>query len=125
MKSVLIIDDEAGVTRFYRKLLESEKYEVLISNDAAEGTLSMVKSRNIDLILLDINMPEVDGAYMLEIIKEYNPQIKVIIFSVRTIKEQREYIPYANDYFDKSQSVEILLEKIAKLLKDDCVDSMR
>lgn len=116
MKNLLIIDDEEGIIRYYKKLLESEGYNVLVAQDAEEGIMQIIKTHKIDLILLDINMPEVDGGEMWDVIQEYNPDLNVLAFSVRNMDEQRKFIPFADDYFDKSQSVEILLQKVSRIL---------
>jgi len=116
MKNLLIIDDEEGIVRYYKKLLESEGYNVLVAQDAEEGIMQIIKTRKIDLILLDINMPEVDGGEMWDVIQEYNPDLNVLVFSVKPPGEQKKFIPFADDYFDKSQSVEILLQKVSRIL---------
>ncbi|MBU0468148.1 MAG: response regulator [Candidatus Omnitrophica bacterium] len=125
MNRILIIDDEIGVIRYYKKLLESEGYSVLTAKNASEGTMAMIKAKDVDLIMLDINMPEVDGVYMWDVIQEYNDQLKVLIFSVRNIEEQKRYLPFATDYFDKSQSVEILLDKVSRLLGNKKSETIR
>ena len=125
MRKILIIDDEVGVIRYYKKLLESEGYSVLTAKNAAEGNMAMLTARDIDLIMLDINMPQVDGVYMWDVIQEYNDKLKVLIFSVRNIEEQKRCLPLATDYFDKSQSVEILLNKVSSLLGSKKPETMR
>jgi CheY-like chemotaxis protein len=118
MMKILIIDDEKRIRDLYQRLLEDEGYEVLLAKNAVEGTRQIVTQNGIDLILLDINMPEVDGAYMKEIIDEYDPSFKIIVSSVRMLDEQKELIPQATDYFDKSSGTEILTEKINKALQN-------
>jgi DNA-binding response OmpR family regulator len=120
MKTVLIIDDEDKIVRFYKNYLETEGYEVLTAKNASEGTFMMIQwAEKIDLILLDINMPKIDGKYMSEVIQQFNPKMKVIVFSVRSLHEQSRAIPSAVDYFDKSQSVDVLLKKIVAVLGDE------
>ena len=116
MKTILIIDDEEGIMRYYKKLLESEGYRVLVARDADEGLLQIIRNRPVHLILLDINLPEVDGGELWDAIRAYNADMNVLVFSVRTPEEQRRFVPFADDYFDKSHSVEILLQKIDRIL---------
>lgn len=116
MKRLLIIDDEEKIVQFYRKYLEGEGFEVLTARNAQEGTFMMIRSGRIDLILLDINMPEISGDFMREIIEEFNPQLKVLSFSVHSVEEQKALIPDAAGYFDKSHSIDLLVEKIQLVL---------
>jgi len=119
MKRLLIIDDEEKILRYYKEYLESEGFEVLTSRNAREGTFTMLKSGKVDLILLDINMPEVDGGYMQEVIEEFDPEQKILAFSVHSVEEQRSILSRAVDYFDKSDPIEMLLEKITMILKEE------
>ena len=116
MNRVLIIDDEEKVLDAYKRLLEEEGLDVLVAKNASEGTRALIGEQTIDLILLDINMYEIDGGYIKEIIDEYDPELKVIVSSVRPLEEQKEIIPKAYDYFDKSRGTDLLLKKVRKAL---------
>jgi len=116
MKKILIIEDEEKIRNAYRHLLTKEGFEVLEAKDATQGTFMLVSARQIDLILLDINMPEIDGIIMRDVIKEYDQQFKVIVASVYPVDEQKLAIPNADDYFDKVQGVDVLMDKVRKVL---------
>ena len=124
MKKILLVDDEDGIIRFYENLLIWEGYRVLVAKDADEGLMQVIKTEDVDLILLDINMSDINGDKLWEAIQEYNPQLNVMVFSVCNIPEQKKIIPYADDYFDKSQSIEILLKKIDRILNDKEIYSL-
>ena len=119
MKRILVIDDEIKIRKIYKDIFSKEGFEVLEAHNAADGTFKIISEYNIDLILLDINMPEVDGAMMREVIAEYEPKFKVIISSVYPIDEQRQAIPDAYDYHDKAQGIDILIGKVKKALISD------
>ncbi len=120
MRNILIIDDEAKFRKRFRKLLREAGFKVRQAPDAVEVANSLMRySRELDLVLLDINMAEVDGRDTFDIINEYAPNIPILVTSVYPLQEQRLRIPRANDYFDKSDSDDILLKKVKKLLGVD------
>ncbi len=57
---VLVVDDEEGVRESLARALEDEGYEVLTSN-SGEDAIKVVRDQNLDLILLDILLPGIDG----------------------------------------------------------------
>jgi two-component system response regulator (stage 0 sporulation protein F) len=80
MNKILLIDDEEGIHFVYREELEDMGYEVhsaLTGNDA----LRKLKNVSPDLVILDINMPGVNGIEVLRQIKETNPEMPVILCS--------------------------------------------
>ena len=115
MKKVLIIDDEERIRDIYVKLFVQAGIVVRRAKDAQQATNIIIRE-DIDLILLDIKMPVVDGRTMFEIIEEYNPQAKVIVSSVYPIEKQRKLVPRANAYYDKSEGPLKLLEKVLNTL---------
>jgi DNA-binding NtrC family response regulator len=82
---VLVVDDDDGLRESFRLILEDE-YEVL---DAADGpeALGIVRSAQVDLVLLDIRLPHMDGIQVLERIKALDEQIEVILVTaVKTVR---------------------------------------
>lgn len=115
MKKILIIDDEDRIRDLYSRLFVQAGIIVRRARNATEATNIMIREV-IDLTLLDIKMAVVDGPTMFDIIKEYDPQGKVIISSVYPVEKQRELIPQALDYYDKSDGPLKLLEKVVNNL---------
>jgi len=115
MKRILIIDDERRIGQSYKVLLSEEGFEVKHASSAQEATNLLIRE-HFDLVLLDINMPEVDGKVMYEVIREYDRNIKVIVSSVYPIEEQVQSILGASAYHNKSQGVDILLAMIKEVL---------
>jgi len=117
-KRVLIIDDEEGIRKNYKRFFHAlgpTLFEVIEASNAIEATNYIIREK-VDIIILDIQMPNIDGQLMYEVIKEYNPDIKVIVASVYPIDQQKRMIPFASDYFDKSQGPTKLLEKVSQAL---------
>jgi DNA-binding response OmpR family regulator len=120
MKRILIIDDEQKIGQSYTMLLSEEGFEVKHASSAQEATNLLIRE-HFDLVLLDINMPEVDGKVMYEVVREYDRHMKVIVLSVYPVEEQVQSILGASAYHDKAQGADILVAKIKGVLGDEDV----
>ena len=80
MKTVLVADDEKGVRDTIKMILEYEKFDVVFAHDGPSA-LSRVRSTAVDLVLLDIKMPGMDGMKVLEQIKKEHPFLPVVMIS--------------------------------------------
>ena len=79
-KTILIADDEPGIRSSLQKLLEFESYRVVLAEDGARA-LDILRDRAVDLVLLDIKMPGLDGLEVLSQIHRDQPQLPVVIIS--------------------------------------------
>ena len=77
---VLIIDDEKNIRISLSSILEDEGYEVLSAESGEEG-LQLLTDNQIDLILLDVKLPGIDGIQVLEKVLENYPEMDVIMIS--------------------------------------------
>ncbi|MDE2222833.1 MAG: response regulator [Candidatus Omnitrophica bacterium] len=114
-KKVLIIDDEPSILRIYTKMLVELGFVARWAANA-ENALNIIIREKIDLVLLDIKMPGVDGKMMFEVIREYDPSLRVVISSVYSLERQRELVPSARGYFDKSQGLPVLIDRMIGIL---------
>lgn len=80
MNTVLIIDDEKEICESIKMILEYEGYVVNSSTSAIQG-LKFFEENQIACLLLDIQMPEMNGFEVLKKVKETNPSLSVIIIS--------------------------------------------
>ena len=80
MNSILIIDDEKEICESIKMILEYEGYQVDYSTTASEG-LAKIATQPLSTILLDIQMPLMNGFEVLGKVKETNPHISIIIIS--------------------------------------------
>jgi DNA-binding response OmpR family regulator len=120
MKRILIIDDEHRIGQSYKELLSEEGFEVKYASTAQEATNLLIRE-HFDLVLLDINMPEINGKVIYEVIREYDRNMKVIVSSVYPVEEQVQTILGVSAYHNKSQGVDILVAKIKEVLNDEGV----
>ena len=122
MKKILIVDDEERVRELYIRMLVEEGFLVRHASDARHAFNILIREE-MDLILLDIKMPEIDGKTMIEVIREFNPNLKVIVTSVYPIEKQKQMVPEARGYYDKSQGLSCLLQKMSEVLAEKTSDS--
>lgn len=77
---VLVVDDDCDVVEILREFLSAKGYEVLTANDGAEA-LRKVKEERPHLILLDIQMPRMDGLEVLRQLRQIDQEVGVIMIT--------------------------------------------
>lgn len=76
----MVVDDEEALRTVLSAELEGEGYQVVSAGDGQEA-INILTTREFDLILLDIKMPNVDGFEVLKFVKERQPKTKVIMLT--------------------------------------------
>lgn len=109
---ILIVEDDIQIRNFIRFALENEKYKVLTSENAAQA-MNEIVSEPMDLILLDLGLPDADGMEVIKKVKEFS-DIPIIVVSARDQdKEKVKALDYgADDYLVKPFSASELLARI-------------
>ena len=79
--NILLVDDEPGMLRYIRTLLEVEDYKVETATTGEEAVQRLQKGLRPDLVLLDLLMPGIDGLQTLEQIRHLQPGVKVVMLS--------------------------------------------
>jgi two-component system response regulator AtoC len=80
-ESILVIDDDPGVLRYTRGLLELDHYNVDTANSGAAAVELLRNGAKPDLILVDISMPEMDGLRTIEACRRIRPEQKIVVLS--------------------------------------------
>lgn len=88
MKTILVVDDEKAIVQMLRINLKSFGFKVITAYNGYEA-LEILKNQNVDLVLLDIMMPQIDGIEVCNRIKE-NPVTRVIPVIIVSAKVQVE-----------------------------------
>jgi two-component system, OmpR family, KDP operon response regulator KdpE len=114
---VLIIDDEVQIRRFLRAGFELEQFSVLEAEDAASG-LRTATLRSIDLIVVDLGLPDLDGAAIVERVRAWSP-VPIIVLSVRSSEEDKVRLLElgADDYVVKPFGMAELLARARAALR--------
>lgn len=117
MQKILIVEDDEKLRNELEIFLNKNGYEASSLKDF-ENTIKDILSLKVDLILLDINLPNIDGEYILKEIRKTSDIPVIIITSRDSEIDELLSINYGADhYITKPFNIQILLAKIAGLLK--------
>jgi len=114
---VLVIDDEPQIRRFLRAGFDLERFTVL-EEETGEAGLRTATLRQLDLIVLDLNLPDMDGASIVERVRAWST-VPIIVLSVRASDEEKVRLleAGADDYVVKPFSMEELLARARTALR--------
>ena len=118
-RTILVVDDDEIMRSALKRILEHEGYNVLLAQDGLELS-KVLESTKLDMILLDVNLPWVDGYELCRLLKNHTTLSKVplIFVSARKSKEDLEqgFKAGCNDYVTKPFDVEHMTEIVNKAL---------
>ena len=120
-KTILIVDDEYLILESNKEILKKAGFNVFTATSGKEA-LRKIKSRKIDLALLDVLMPEMTGIDLAKKIRKNSKlnDVKLVFLTILSFSndQRRELKKYnITDYIQKPFDTEELLNKIDKLLK--------
>ena len=117
MTDILIVEDNAELSGLLCDFLRSENYTVSTA-DTAEKALSLYEKYGARLVLLDINLPGLDGFVVCKRIRQQD-NIPIIILTARVDKEDKlnGILLGADDYIEKPYDIDILIAKIKGIFK--------
>jgi len=121
MKKILIVDDEPNIVMSLEYVFKKEEFEVFIARDAAEA-IEIVEKHGIDIIILDIMMPNIDGFQSLKYLKA-DPglsKIKIIVLSAKNkVSDIELELQFGADkYVSKPFSTKKIVNEVKELLKN-------
>ena len=116
-KSVLIVEDELRIRFLLRDYLTKDDFNVFEASNGEEG-LFVFSTQKIDLVILDIMMPVMDGLTMLEKLRDVST-VPVILLTAKSEEDDKlqGYDYGADDYITKPFSPKVLIAKVKALLK--------
>ncbi|MCL5735231.1 MAG: response regulator [Actinobacteria bacterium] len=115
--NVLVVEDDAPMRRFLRAALANEGYRVTEA-ETAQLAMTNILARMPDLILLDLGLPDIDGADILRRVREWS-QVPIVVLSARTREGDKvdALNSGADDYLTKPFGVPELLARVAVALR--------
>lgn len=117
-KKVLIVDDDRGLRQIYARYLAAEGFDVSEASDSAQA-INESRKPELDLVLLDMRMPDKEGHSLLPLFRSSHPAAKVIISSCYDVHFQQRKVEGADAYFNKTEGCDALLVKIKSILSDE------
>jgi two-component system copper resistance phosphate regulon response regulator CusR len=115
---ILIAEDDSALASFVKKGLDAEHYAVDVSNDG-EQARAMAGEFDYDLVVLDLNLPRLDGVAILRYLRTRKPSMPILVLTGRTRVEDRVQCLDlgADDYLGKPFSFTELSARIRALLR--------
>jgi len=125
MKKILIVEDEVKLRLELKTFLNNNGYEVT-TIDNFDNTVKSILTTECDLVILDINLPNVNGEYILKEIRKDNNIPIIIVTSRNTEIDELLSINYgADDFITKPYNKEILLARINRILNRNTLDESK
>ena len=121
--SILLIEDDPNITDFMEVVLDQERYQLTIARTGMEA-LTAFQTTSIDLVLLDLGLPDIDGSDLLKILRK-RLHLPIIIISARSNEEEKVKALDlgADDYVTKPFGTNELLARIRTALRHQNVQT--
>lgn len=126
MIHILVVDDDKNTRLFMRALLKGEHYEVSLAENGA-AALDVMEKEHIDLVVLDVMMPGMDGYAFTRALRSVNNDLPVMMVSARQLPEDRRqgFLAGTDDYMTKPVDTMEFLLRIKALLRRAKIASER
>lgn len=118
VKKILVVDDEKEINETLSEVLTNRGHQMFSAFDGDEA-IKMLKENNIDLVLLDMRMPKVDGIQVIKSIKQRTPKTKIIVITgyADTFLQKAKELG-VDGFFIKPVRLDAVLKRMEELLKD-------
>ena len=116
-KRILLADDDPGIREMLGRVLESEQYEVVLAGTGREAVAKFA-AHLPDLILLDLNIPDLDGWEAIDRITRTHPFASVIVITARPKQYEQAAGMFIDALMEKPLDLALLLAAIAELLAE-------
>lgn len=126
MFHILVVDDDKHTRLLFRTVLESENYTVFTAENGVKA-LDVMEAEHIDLVVLDIMMPELDGYEFTRLLREINNTLPVLMVSAKQLPSDKKkgFLAGTDDYMTKPVDEDEFLLRIKALLRRAKIASER
>lgn len=118
MFHILVVDDDKNTRRLLKAVLENEKYTVFTAENG-EDALEVMDKEHIDLAVLDIMMPKMDGYAFTKLLREGNNNLPILMVSAKQLPDDKRkgFLVGTDDYMTKPIDEMEMLLRIKALLR--------
>lgn len=118
MFQILVVDDNKNTRQLMQAVLEAENYRVFTAVDGQDA-LDVMDQQHIDLVLLDVMMPNMDGLEFTQLLREMNNDLPILMVSAKQLPADRKlgFKAGTDDYMTKPVDEEEMLLRIKALLR--------
>lgn len=118
MFRILVVDDDKNTRLYFEAVLENAGYTVLTAQDGAEALISLERE-HVDLVVLDVMMPNVNGYEFTKAIREANSNLPILMVSAKQMPQDKRlgFESGTDDYMTKPVDNEEMLLRIKALLR--------
>lgn len=126
MFNILFVDDNENTRKLMKAILKKEGYNLTCTASAAEG-LGVIENKHIDLIILDVMMPEMDGYEFTKLLRDSGNTTPILMVTAKALFEEKYkgFIYGADDYMTKPVDEKELIYRIRALLRRSAAVSSR
>jgi len=118
-RHILIVDDDISLAGFLSAELQGQKYAVDVLHDGEEACRVLADKRRYDLLILDLNLPNLDGIGLIEQIRPAQPRTPILVLTARSRVEDKvvAFQSGADDCLTKPFSLAELLARVQALMR--------
>ena len=126
MFQIMVVDDDKNTRLFLKAVLEAENYTVLTAENG-EDALVLMDTNHVDLVVLDIMMPKMDGYEFTQALRESNNNLPILMVSAKQLPSDKKhgFMVGTDDYMTKPIDEEEMLWRIKALLRRARIASER
>ena len=126
MFQIMVVDDDKNTRLFLKAVLEAENYTVLTAENG-EDALAFMDTNHVDLVVLDIMMPKMDGYEFTQALRESNNNLPILMVSAKQLPSDKKhgFMVGTDDYMTKPIDEEEMLWRIKALLRRARIASER
>lgn len=126
MFRILVVDDDKNTRMLFKAVLEADNYSVVTAENG-EDALRVMDSTHIDLVVLDVMMPKMDGYAFTKTLRQSDNNLPILMVSAKQLPADKKqgYLVGTDDYMTKPIDEEEMLLRIRALLRRARIASER
>lgn len=118
MVRILVVEDDKNTRKYIEAILKAENFTVLTATNGEEA-LEVMDKEHVDLVVLDIMMPKMDGYEFTKVLRESNNNIPILMISAKQLPKDKHkgFLVGTDDYMTKPFDAEEMILRIKALLR--------